>query len=142
VLQMIKDQVGKRPIYFSSSTGNIADQLGLTPYLVSEGLVRRLMPAPVVANDSIRFVEGRGFLNVPRTRKLVFEVYRGGTAAARKRPRGWVDAPSQSSLLGYVFVYDTMAAALRDREPALAVRAREMRDAILANTTYAIPRPN
>jgi len=142
VLQMIKDQVGKRPIYFSSSTGNIADQLGLTPYLVSEGLVRRLMPAPVVANDSIRFVEGRGFLNVPRTRKLVFEVYRGGTAAARKRPRGWVDAPSQSSLLGYVFVYDTIAAALRDREPALAVRAREMRDAILANTTYAIPRPN
>jgi len=142
VLQMIKDQVGKRPIYFSSSTGNIADQLGLTPYLVSEGLVRRLMPAAVVANDSIRFVEGRGFLNVPRTRKLVFEVYRGGAAAARKRPRGWVDAPSQSSLLGYVFVYDTMAAALRDREPALAVRAREMRDAILANTTYAIPRPN
>src|SRR6266545_4395067 len=94
VLQIIKDQVGKRPIYFSTSTGNIADQLGLTPYLVGEGLVRRLLPKPVVASDSIRFVEGRGFLDVPRTRKLVFEVYRGGIAAARKRPRGWVDTPS------------------------------------------------
>jgi len=142
VLQIIKDQVGKRPIYFSTSTGNIADQLGLTPYLVGEGLVRRLLPKAVVASDSIRLVEGRGFLDVPRTRKLVFEVYRGGIAAARKRPRGWVDTPSQPSLLGYVFVYDTMAAALRDREPALAMRARELRDAILANTTYAIPRSN
>jgi hypothetical protein len=142
VLQIIKDQIGKRPIYFSTSTGNTADQLGLTPYLVGEGLVRRLEPKPVVASDSIRLVEGRGFLDVPRTRRLVFEVYRGGIAAARKRPRGWVDTPSQASLLGYVFVYDTMAAALRDREPALAMRAREMRDAILANTTYAIPRSN
>lgn len=142
LLQIIKDQVGRRPIYFSTSTGNIADRLGLTPYLVEEGLVRRLQPQPVVASDSIRLIEGRGFIDVPRTRKLVFEVYRGGIAAARKRPKGWVDTPSQPTLLGYVFVYDTMAAALRDREPALAMRARELRDAILANTTYALPRSN
>jgi hypothetical protein len=139
ILQIIKDQLGKRPIYFSSSTGNLADQLGLTPYLITEGLVRRLMPGQVVPSDSIRFVEGRGFLNVPRTRRLVFDVYQGGTAAARKRPRGWVDRPSQPALLGYVFVYDTMAAALQDRDPALALRARELRDAILANTSFALP---
>lgn len=139
VLQIIKDQLGKRPIYFSSSTGNISDQLGLTPYLVTEGLVRRLLPAPVVPSDSVRLVEGRGFLNVTRTRRLLFDVYRGGTAAARKRPLGWIDRPSQAALLGYVFVYDTMAAALREKEPALALRAREMRDAILANTSFALP---
>ena len=139
VLQIIKDQLGKRPIYFSTSTGNIGDQLGLSAYLVGEGLVRRLMPAPVVANDTIRLLEGRGFVNVPRTKRLAFDVYRGGQSAARRRPRGWVDAPSQNSLIGYVFVYDTIAAALREREPALATRALAVRDSILANTSYATP---
>jgi hypothetical protein len=141
VFQIIRDQAGKRPIYFSTSTGNIADQLGLSAYLVGEGLVRRLMPAPVVANDSIQLLEGRGFVNVPRTKRLAFDVYSGSGAksAARRRPRGWVDHPSQNSLIGYVFVYDTIAAALRDREPALATRATALRDSILANTTYGSP---
>ena len=140
VMQIIKDQLGRRPIYFSSSTGNIPDQLGLSPYLVNEGLVRRLMPAPVTASETIKPVEGRGFVNVPRLRTLAFDVYRGGAAAARPRPRGWVDAPSQNSLFGYVLLYDTIAAALREREPALATRAIELRDAILANTSYGLPR--
>ncbi len=136
VMQIIKDQLGRRPIYFSSSTANIPDQLGLSQYLVNEGLVRRLMPAPVTASENVRAVEGRGFVNVARLRTLAFDVYRGGDAAARPRPRGWVDAPSQNSLFGYVLVYDTIAAALREREPALAARATLLRDAILANTSY------
>jgi hypothetical protein len=139
VLQIIKDQLGKRPIYFSTSTGSTADLLGLSSYLVGEGLVRHLMPAPVVANDSIRLIEGRGFINVPRTKRLAFDVYVGGKSAARRRPRGWVDLPSQNSLIGYVFVYDTIAAALREREPAVATRALALRDSILANTSYSIP---
>jgi len=141
LLEIIKDQLGKRPIYFSMSAGSVPDQLGLSSYLVGEGLVRRLEPAVVHPNDSIRLMTGRGFVNVPRTQQLAFEVYRGGAAAARTRPRGWVDAPSQNSLLGYVFVYDTMAAALRDRDPTLALRSLQLRDAILANTTYAPPSP-
>src|SRR5213594_589035 len=31
VLEIVKDQLGKRPIYFSTSTGSYADQLGLSP---------------------------------------------------------------------------------------------------------------
>ncbi|HKW39839.1 MAG TPA: DUF2723 domain-containing protein [Gemmatimonadales bacterium] len=138
VLQIIKDQLGKRPIYFSTSTGNYADQLGLSPYLITEGLVRRLEPHPAVATDSVRQVEGRGFVNVPRTVALGFGVYRGGKTAARPRPHGWIDVPSQNSLVGYIFAYDTIAAAVRQRDPALAARALALRDAILANTTYAL----
>src|SRR5437016_9931453 len=137
VLQIIKDEVGKRPIYFSTSTGNYADQLGLSPYLVGEGLVRRLVPRPVAASESVRLLDGRGFVNVPRSVALVFGVYRGGETAGRPRPRGWVDVPSQNSLLGYVFAYDTLAQALRETDPARADRAVALRDAILANTTYA-----
>ena len=136
VLQIIKDQVGKRPIYFSASTGNFPDRLGLGHYLVGEGLVRRVLPQPAAASDSVRLLPGGGFVNVPRSSALAFGVYHGGEAAARARPRGWVDVPSQNSLIGYVFVYDTIAAALAGREPALAARAAELRDAILANTTY------
>jgi hypothetical protein len=139
VFAIIKNQLGHRPIYFSTSTGSTGDQLGLSPYLVDEGLVRRLSPEPVTANDSIRVVAGRGFVNVSRLRTLAFDVYRGGEAAARPRPRGWVDIPSENSLLGYALMYDTLAAALRDREPALAMRSLELRDAILANTTYVLP---
>src|SRR5205807_4267762 len=139
VLQIIKDRLGERPIYFSTSTGPYADRLGLSPYLVGEGLVRRVVPRPVTPSDTVRLVEGRGFVNIPRTRALAFDVYRGGETAARPRPRGWVDVPSQNSLFGYVFVYDTIAAALQEREPALAARAVALRDAILANTTYALP---
>ena len=50
-----------------------------------------------------------------------------------------MDLTSQNSLIGYVFVYDTIAAALREREPAVASRAIAVRDSILANTSYAIP---
>jgi len=139
VLQIIKDQVGKRPIYFSASTGNYGDRLGLGAYLVSEGLVRRVLERPVVPSDSVRLLPNRGFVNVPRTSALAFGVYQGGEPAARPRPRGWVDVPSQNSLLGYVFVYDTIAAALAGRQPALAARAAQLRDAILANTTYGLP---
>jgi len=139
VLQIIKDQVGHRPIYFSTSTATIPDQMGLSPYLVNEGLVRRLMPAAVTPNDSIRLLENRGFVNVPRLKRLSFDVYRGGEESARPRPRGWVDRPSQSSLFGYVLVYDTIAAALRERDSALSLRATALRDSIIANTTYRLP---
>src|SRR2546425_6693017 len=82
VLEIVKDQLGKRPIYFSTSTGSYADQLGLSPYLVGEGLVRRVASAPVAPGDSIRRVEGRGFLNVPRAAR-----WRPAcTRAARRRP--------------------------------------------------------
>src|SRR5213079_2584905 len=60
VLQIIKDQLGKRPIYFSTSTGNYADQLGLSPYLLGEGLVRRVVPRTVTPSDTVRLVPGRG----------------------------------------------------------------------------------
>jgi hypothetical protein len=69
----------------------------------------------------------------------VFGVYRGGETAARPRPRGWIDVASQNSLVGYAFAYDTIAAALGESDPARAARAVALRDAILANTTYAPP---
>src|SRR5256886_9898874 len=114
VLQIIKDELGKRPIYFSTSTGNYADQLGLSPYLVGEGLVRRLVPRPVAVGGGVWSVEGRGFVDVPRSAALLFGVYRGGETAAPPRPRGWVDGPAQNSPFGYGFPYGPIRPALRE----------------------------
>jgi hypothetical protein len=102
---LIRDNRGKRPVYFSWSDGGYPDQtLGLSPYLVSQGFVRKLMPAPVQATDSVRLSPGLGYVDVPRTRTLLGEVYHWQTAT-RERPFGWVDPPSGSILQLYSVVY-------------------------------------
>jgi hypothetical protein len=131
---LIRDNIGKRPIYFSWSDGGYPDQtLGLSPYLVSQGFVRKLMPKPVVPNDSIVLNPSLGYVNVPRTEKLLWDVYHW-KSAARERPRGWVDQPSGSILQLYAVVYGgaskTLAAA---GQSALAARADSVADAVTKN---------
>ena len=109
---LIRDNLGKRPVYFSWSDGGYPDQtLGLSPYLVSQGFVRKLMPKPVVPNDSIVLNPSLGYLDVPRTEKLLWDVYHW-RSAARPRPRGWVDQPSGSILQLYAVVYGGAAKSL------------------------------
>jgi hypothetical protein len=102
---LIRDNRGKRPVYFSWSDGGYPDQtLGLSQYLVSQGFVRKLMPTPVKPTDTIVLSQGLGYLDVPRTKALLWEVYHWQTAT-RRRPFGWVDAPSGSILQLYGVVY-------------------------------------
>ena len=136
IFQIIKEQLGRRPIYFASTTGDYADRLGLGRYLVSEGMVRHLQSGPVVANATIKVSAAQGrFVDVPRTTRLAFDVYHGATAA-RHRPRGWVDAASQNTLVPYIVTYDTITEVLGTEDPATAQRAYGMARDILANTTY------
>jgi len=121
---LIRDNLGKRPIYFSWSDGGYPDQtLGLSRYLVTQGLVRKLMPTPVTATDSVVLSTGLGYIDVPRTRRLLREVYHW-QIAARDRPRGWVDLPSGSILQLYAVVYGGSARVLEAAgDGALAARA-------------------
>jgi hypothetical protein len=136
LLHIVRDQLGHRPIYFSTTTASYPDRLGFGPYLVTEGLVRRLLPAPVQASDSIRVsqVQGR-YVNVPRTTRLAFEVYHGAVAA-RPRPRGWVDRASENSLVPYIVTYDTVAELLQHSDPARSARALALARGIMASTDY------
>ena len=111
VLFLIKDNLGKRPIFFSWSDGGYPDTtLGLEQYLVTQGMVRQLMSQPVnpggpIVNSSM------GFVNVPLTRTLLFDVYHPD-AAAHDRPLGWFDPPSASILSLYEIVYRGSAQVL------------------------------
>jgi hypothetical protein len=137
---LIRDNLGKRPIYFSWSDGGYPDEtLGLSPYLVSQGFVRKLMPKPVVASDSIVLNPSLGYVDLPRTEKLLWDVYHW-KSAARERPRGWVDQPSGSILQLYAVVYGgaakTFAAAGRS---AQAARADSIADAVTRNLGRSLP---
>jgi hypothetical protein len=128
---LIRDNLGKRPVFFSWSDGGYPDQtLGLSQYLVSQGFVRKLMPKPVVPNDSIVLNPSLGYLDVPRTEKLLWDVYHW-RSAARPRPRGWVDQPSSSILQLYAVVYGGAAKSLATAgQKAEAARADSVANAV------------
>jgi hypothetical protein len=121
---MIRDNKGKRPIFFSWSDGGYPDQtLGLSQYLVSHGFVRKLMPTPVQPTESIVLSQGLGYVDVPLTRKLLWDVYHWRTAT-RLRPSGWVDPPSGSILQLYSVIYGGAARVFETvGDSALAARA-------------------
>src|SRR5881396_3574095 len=135
VLQVIRDQLGKRPIYFSRTVGLYGDQFGFTSHLEGHGFARALREQEIVASDSIKGIQSLGYVNVPRTTQLLFDVYHAD-AAARTRPRGWVDKPSEGILSLYALTYYTMAQTLQTTpgSGALAARAQALAQSIFRNT--------
>ena len=133
VLQVIKDQLGKRPVYFSRTVGLYGDQFGFTSHLEGHGFARVLRSKTLTPSDSIKGVQSLGFVNMPRTTQLLFDVYHAA-AAAKARPRGWVDKPSEGILSLYGLTYYTMAQELQTSQSALALRAQETAQAIFRNT--------
>lgn len=133
VIFLIRDNLGKRPIYFSWSAGGFPDQaLGLTPYLVTEGLARRLHTAPVIPGGDIVLSPGMGYVDVARSKRLLWEQYQW-QSVARPRPRGWVDAPSASILQLYAVIYSGMGQVFRQvGDLASAERADSVARAVSA----------
>jgi hypothetical protein len=138
--QLIRDNLEKRPIYFARTTGGYPDDMGYTPYLVTQGLARKLMPGPVRPGPGLVFERRLGWIDVDRTRSLLFDVYHSASAA-RPRPRGWIDRPSESMLVVYgltYVVYADLAGAAQGGVPAnpvLAARADSLARAVFANTS-------
>jgi VanZ family protein len=133
VLQVMKDQLGKRPIYFSRTVGLYADQFGLTSHLEGQGFARVVREKELTPSDSIKPIQSLGYTNVPRTTRLLFDVYHSDAAAAA-RPRGWVDKPSEGILDLYGLTYYTMAQELQTSNSALAARAQAIAQSIFRNT--------
>jgi transmembrane protein TMEM260 (protein O-mannosyltransferase) len=131
-LYLIRDNLaaGKRPVYFAWSAGGYPDEsLGLTPYLVSQGLVRKLYPKPVEPGGNIVLTQ-MGYTDLERSRALLEKSYHW-QSVTRNRPRGWVDAPSASILRLYAIIYGGMASAFREHgDSAFAARADSIASAV------------
>jgi hypothetical protein len=134
VLQAIKDNQGRRPVYFSRTVGLYADQFGLTGYVEGQGFARKLHYEPIVVSDSVQPIGQLGYANVPRTTALMFGVYHGSTAA-RPRPRGWVDRPSEGIAALYGLMYQALSQVVKDRNPKLAAQALALANSIFKNTS-------
>ncbi|MCC6318600.1 MAG: DUF2723 domain-containing protein [Gemmatimonadaceae bacterium] len=111
VLQMMKDNCGERPIYFSRTAGSYGRELGVEAYLVTQGLARKLLPSvPSPTGQDPLLVPGEGFVAVARTKALWEDVFRGKASFIRKD--GWVDKPSVGIPALYVqtgfMIYDML----------------------------------
>jgi len=131
---LVKDNLGKRPIYFAWSDADFPDRtLGLSTHMLTQGLVRKLNPTPLEPREGVVLNRGLGFVDLNRTRDLLFKVYQYD-AASRARPRGWVDRPSQSILSLYSVVYGLVGPSFQAAgDSALAVRADSIAQAVDAN---------
>ena len=135
VLRAIQDQFGTRPIVFARTVAGYPDRFGLTPNLVGQGMVRVLEPSPVVVNDTIQQSSELGLVNVPRSRDLLEKVYHAHTAA-RYRPLGWIDVPSENIPATYAFIYQSFGLMLIKSQPPEAMKLLAEADSMIRNTTY------
>ncbi len=132
VLRMIADAFPERPIYFSRTSANYGETLGLGPYLLTQGLARKLMPrTPTgVSKDTIA-MQGQGFVDVPRTTALWNTVFEAPKSLIRKGD--WVDRPS----VGIPYLYVATGLVLSD---AMAYRHEDAARVKVLDTTRQLVR--
>ncbi|HKG93613.1 MAG TPA: DUF2723 domain-containing protein [Gemmatimonadaceae bacterium] len=115
VLQMIKDTFPARPVYFATTGGGYGLRLGLGPYLVRQGLVRKLVsPAPATTSApaaGVLPVAGQGWVDVARTLALWDTVYAAPAALAARGE--WVDRANLSAPYAYLDTGVVLAETLR-----------------------------
>jgi hypothetical protein len=122
VLQLLKDNLGVRPLYVGRTSGSYAQALGLEPYALMQGLALKIASAPLEASADTFVIPGLGFLDVARTRAL-WSSY--GAPAAILRRGDWVDRPSVSIAAAYVSTGIMLGEVLQARgDSAEASRVR------------------
>jgi hypothetical protein len=129
VLQMIRDSWPERPVFFSRSTGPYTQQLGLQPYMISQGLVQKLYLPPASDSAAVDITNAGGEVNfnLGRLRRLWNEVYTGHNALALRGR--WVDEPSVNIPLLYVVVGSELSHLLDLQGDSTAA------DSVFAKTT-------
>jgi len=91
VLQMLIEN-DIRVVHFSRTSADLAESLGLGPYVVMQGHARRVVNRPVTASATVVPVPGEGYVDVLRSKQL-WDEFKGPASLIRRG--GWVDAPSR-----------------------------------------------
>jgi hypothetical protein len=90
VLHLIADN-SERPIYLSSTSGYYARELGISDYLLTQGLARKVLMAPPTASKDTVDLPGIGWMDVSRTRAL-WNQFKAPSSLIRRGD--WVDRAS------------------------------------------------
>jgi hypothetical protein len=130
VLRIIRDSYGERPVYMSRTAGPTPGELGLEPYILTQGLAEKVMymvpkdPGP----DTLRI--DNNWLDLKRTKALWDSVYVAPASLMRKNK--WIDFPSQGIPYLYVVTGVTLGHALQVRGDTATARTVLMKTADLA----------
>ena len=117
VLRMIADAFPERPIYLARTSGSYGRSLGLDPYLIQQGLARKLLPAlPSPDRDTV-MLQGEGWFDLPRSRALWTDVFKAPESIIERG--SWVDRAS----VGIPYLYISTAANLYEAEMMAGNRA-------------------
>jgi hypothetical protein len=124
VLYMIRDGYPERPFYFSRTTGGYAEEMGFSPYTVTTGLARKLVPHVPTAGNGIVSVPGEGWFDLGATRALWETVFKAPQSIANRDL--WVDRPSAGIPFLYIrtgLVLSTALAQMGRNDEAGRIRA-------------------
>jgi hypothetical protein len=112
VLQLLKDNLGVRPLYIARTSGSYIQALGLEPYALVQGLASKINPTAITSSPDTLAAQGSGHVDVNRTRAL----WKGyGAPAAMIRRGDWVDRPSNGIPAIYVGTAFMLSNVLADR---------------------------
>ena len=106
VLYMIRDAFPERPFFFSRTTGGYAEEMGFSPFTVTAGLGRKLVPTHPTAGGPVVAMPGEGYIDLEMTRVLWETVFKAPASLAARDL--WVDRPSA----GIPFLYIRTGLAL------------------------------
>ncbi|MGH7602890.1 MAG: glycosyltransferase family 117 protein [Gemmatimonadaceae bacterium] len=117
LLRLIKDSYPERPIYVSTGGGQ---NLGLTPYLLSQGFVQKLVDHPITESAATPKIGGL-FLDVDRSKALWDSVYHAPEALIKEGD--WIDRASFGIAYTYAFTGTILAEAMRERADPVSANA-------------------
>jgi hypothetical protein len=107
VLKMIQD--GKRAVFFSRTSGPYPFELGLKDYVLTQGLVRKLLTDSIKGGKDTVMVQGEGWVDIGRTRALT-QAFKAPPSLVKKNK--WVDKASVGIPYLYVSTQFVLAEAL------------------------------
>jgi hypothetical protein len=113
VLRMIQDAWPQRPVYFARTSGGYARSLGLGDNVMTQGLASKLIPPPVGTPKDTVFVQGDGWLDIPRSDSLWKNVFVGPKSVLNTGD--WIDRPSVGIPYLYVATGIELAEALKQQ---------------------------
>lgn len=107
VLKMIQD--GKRPVFFSRTSGGYPFELGFNNYLLTQGLTRKLLTDSIVGTKDTVLVQGEGWVDTKRMKSLAADFRATGSLAKKNK---WVDRASVGIPYLYVSTNYVLSEAL------------------------------
>jgi hypothetical protein len=142
---LMRDSWPQRPMYFSRTAGGLPANLGFGPYVVTQGLARRVSERLVQPGGDIVFVRGEGMVDVTRSERLWRDVFEGNRSLAARN--GWVDDASVGIPDLYVItglsISEALAAADRGAvSDSVFYDAKAIAKAMRRESVFGLDRPD